>query len=146
VRRRKLGLLVAGMVDSEVLAQLEADNDDLKRAGHKIVIVNRLLTDAEIDCAVAASDVVVVAHSNEGPSGLLLKSKAIGTTVFAAGALSLRQDLISMGRGNDRWCELNAEAMAGVLAEINPARQRTFGTHASVDSFVQPLVGVNPSD
>jgi len=145
VPHRRLGLLVAGSVDTETAERLEDRRRELEATGHQVVVVNRLLRDAELDCAVAAVDVLMLAHSNDGPSGLLLKAHALGTTVIAAGAASLRDDLAAMRRSGDHWCELSRDSIARALAEVSPLRSRSFDGHGSGDSFARPLVGDPPA-
>ena len=92
-----IGLLIAGTCEPSALIEAQPALTSLRNTGARVVIVDRLLEDWELDSAVAAMDAVVLAHSNEGPSGLLGKAAAAGTRVVAAGARSLKVDSATMG-------------------------------------------------
>ncbi len=85
----QVGLLVAGRFS-------DATRESLREFGAELPggvrLVDRVLTDEELDAAVAAVDCVVLAHSNEGPSGLFGKAVRAGTRILGAGAQSLRRD------------------------------------------------------
>lgn len=87
-----MGLLVAGTCDPCTMRGAYESLESLRQTGVPVVIVDRLLEDWELDSAVAAIDAVVLAHSNEGPSGLFGKAVAAGTRIVAAGARSLKKD------------------------------------------------------
>ncbi|MCP1504237.1 glycosyltransferase involved in cell wall biosynthesis [Curtobacterium herbarum] len=108
------GILVAGIIDTDVPESVRVRLRRLETDGVS-VLIDRLLTDAELDAAVAAADCIVLAHSNEGPSGLLGKAAAVGTRVVAAGATSLRQDLASLD-GLGEWTELSAPSLAAAFS------------------------------
>lgn len=110
----RLGLLVAGHCDKATLERMKEPLAKLSVAGAKTVVVNRLLTDLELDAAVRGADCLVLAHSNEGPSGMLGKAAAAGTRVVAAGALSLRDD-IDLLPHMAAWVPLEITALASAL-------------------------------
>lgn len=111
-----VGLLLAGAVDDDARDQVAAATQRLRSRGIAVVAKDRLLSDEELDSAVIAADCLVLAHSNEGPSGLLGKALAAGTRVVAAGAQSLREDA---QRYPDvvQWSALDREAITDALAE-----------------------------
>ena len=131
----KVGLVVAGnceegeQVMSEWLAPaVEARVSVIRRAG--------LLEEDELDSMVRALDCLVLAHSNEGPSGMLGKAKAIGTRVVVAGAKSLKRDARNLNDGT-RWVRLSAPALADAIKRTldsppPPPRHSTAGEFASV--------------
>lgn len=138
----RVGLLVAGAWDGEMGDKAASALKDLAASGARVVTVNRKLTDEELDGAVTTVDCVVLAHSNEGPSGLLGKAAAAGTRVVAAGAESLREDLNRMP-GLGEWCALDenllARALERALSLPRPKRAINQGT----ETFVRVLVDVN---
>lgn len=140
VKARPLGLLVAGGIDDATRASLARYSNALRVAGHEVVVVGRPLADYELDCAIAAVDVLVLAYTYEGPSGILLKANAIGTTVIAAGARTFRQYLAVMGRPADCWCELTVDRLAEAFTAVRPAPGRRFGVHDTSEEFAGPLV------
>lgn len=118
----RTGLLVAGVCDPVTLAKAWRPLEDFRARGGRVVVVNRLLSDCDLDSAVRGVDCVVLAHSNEGPSGLFGKSLLAGTRIVAAGASSLRQDVASVGTGA-AWCALTRRSLcAALLASVERPR------------------------
>lgn len=111
---KQIGLLIAGRCDPSATRGMAEPIEALKDAGAKVVVINRLLTDAELDAAVATIDCLVLAHSNEGPSGLFGKAAVSGTRVVAAGAQSLRED-VGCAPGMATWCPLDIVSVASAL-------------------------------
>lgn len=109
-----VGLLIAGRCDPGAAQAMAEPLAELERAGARVVVVDRLLSELELDAAVTAVDCVVLAHSNEGPSGLFGKAAAAGTRVVAAGALSLRDDARHVPELAS-WVPLEAAALAEAL-------------------------------
>ncbi|WP_375237402.1 hypothetical protein [Microbacterium schleiferi] len=109
-----VGLILAGRADAS--EDVVADwCSPYTRAGGTVLRINSSLSDPEFDALISALDCVVVAHSNEGPSGVLGKAAAAGTRVLAAGARSLRTDLL---RAPDlgTWTKLDATEMSSAMA------------------------------
>jgi glycosyltransferase involved in cell wall biosynthesis len=141
---RNLGLLIAGRLDPTVRADLDQITEGWP-SSHRIVVRDAMLTDQELDSAVSTCAVLVLAHSNEGPSGLLGKAVAAGTYVLAAGARSLRRDVSNIPSA--RWVPLDAESMAAAMTEISKAasgRPRSPGSTSApvraVATFTDPLI------
>lgn len=87
-----VGVVVAGRLDSAVVEGTRDVVHELRSRGVDVRVQNRHLSNIEFDAAIAAVDCVIVAHDNEGPSGVLAKAVRAGTRVLAAGADSLRAD------------------------------------------------------
>lgn len=86
------GLILAGHAeDGEETVNTWVE--PLRAAGMPVVRIDGHLSEAQLDSVIGALDVVVLAHSNEGPSGILGKAAAAGRRVLASGAASLRRDL-----------------------------------------------------
>lgn len=107
------GLLVAGKVDESELTRCSSSIQKFRDAGGKIIFDSRLLSDDDLDAAIGSVSVVAIAHTSEGPSGILGKAAASGVTVAAAGALSLKEDINRLQAG--LWSPLNVEAFAYIL-------------------------------
>lgn len=86
---RKVGLVLAGRGD---VTDAHRELARLREIGVPVVRRDVLLSDLELDSIVAALDCVILAHSNEGPSGIFGKALASGTRIVTAGADSLRRD------------------------------------------------------
>ncbi|PPF67801.1 hypothetical protein C5E16_08375 [Clavibacter michiganensis] len=111
VADERTGILIAGAVDAVEMARAKPSLDDARERGGAVMIVNRMLTDVELDAAVTLAHCVVLAHSNEGPSGILGKAVMSGTRLLTAGALSLKGDAAKVP-GSATWCELTTKAIA----------------------------------
>lgn len=74
------------------------------------------LPDAVLDELVAASDVVVVAMDNNGPSGIMGKALAAGVRVLTAGSTVRAREVAATGGGVAT--DLDVAAMAAGLREV----------------------------
>ncbi|RWZ68634.1 glycosyltransferase [Labedella populi] len=139
ITERPIGLLIAGLIEPQARLEIDREIERLSASGVRVVMVDRLLTGLELDSAVTFADCVVLAHSNEGPSGLFGKAAAAGTRIVAAGAASLRHDAAEAGDGAD-WVPLTEQSLAEALraASMKP-RPPASGTPA-VDRFVTALL------
>lgn len=134
----KVGLLVAGKLDQDIPLEVRHRMATLETEG-RVVLVDRLLSDVELDSAVACVDCVVLAHSNEGPSGLLGKAAAIGTRIVAAGAKSLKTDLAAYPTLGE-WVELDARALAEALHRATSSPRPPAVLKASSEAFTSALL------
>jgi glycosyltransferase involved in cell wall biosynthesis len=116
-QQHNLGLLVAGTLSEDELARCAPTLERLVRVGVSVVLDNRLLTDSELDAAISSVDCVVIAHSSNGPSGILGKAYAMGRPIVAAGARSLADDLRRLANAG-LYANLNAEDLASSLMQI----------------------------
>lgn len=107
------GLLVAGKIDEIELSRCSDSIEKFREAGGEIVFDSRLLSDGDLDSAIGCVSVVAIAHSSEGPSGILGKAAASGVNVAAAGALSLKEDIARLRAGF--WSPLTVDAFAQAL-------------------------------
>lgn len=118
------GVILAGRIDSSVDGvDLAASCDELRAKGIAVRIVDRLLEDIEVDGLLANLHCVVLAHSNEGSSGILGKASALGTLVLAAGAASLRRDVSNLDGA--LWVALQDEDLADGLSAMAKEVSRT---------------------
>ncbi|MCU1392759.1 MAG: hypothetical protein JWM34_1187 [Ilumatobacteraceae bacterium] len=108
-----IGLLVAGPFDPGVHDEVDAALGRLRDAGVHVVVVDRLLANAELDAALGLVDCVVAAHSNEGPSGIVGKSVMSGTRIACAGAEALRRDVEVLESA--LWSPLDRAALTSML-------------------------------
>jgi len=106
-------LVLAGWLLPEIEDWL-AGLDDQRR--DRVIVRRGHLPDEELDAYVAASDVVAVAHSNNGPSGLMGKALAAGTPALTAGSRVRARDAA-------RWetvlhTDLDVDALAAALDRL----------------------------
>jgi hypothetical protein len=132
------GLLLAGRVEASERAAVDRAVARLERAGHPVRRLDRLLSNAEFDAAIAAADVVVVAHGNEGASGVLGKAAAAGTPLVLAGARSLAEDAARLPQ-LAQWVPLDRDA---VRAAVGRARREALPVPVAGEAeFARTLLG-----
>lgn len=141
LNRSDLGLIVAGQVDSRVLDLAEPYLQRIRHNGGSVEIVDRLLGESEMDQVIAEVDCVVLAHSNDGPSGILGKAAAAGTRIVAAGAATLRSDCRHIGPGA-HWVALTEQALAVALALATTKPRPQPRLVASPEDFATNLLGL----
>jgi hypothetical protein len=105
---RPIGLILAGFQSPQVKSHAEECGPKM---GLRIVQADRQLTSTELDSFIAIADCVILAHTNDSPSGILGKAAKRGGTILAAGAPTLRRDVARLGVGA-YWCPLEASAIA----------------------------------
>lgn len=112
---RTCGLLVAGKCGDGILDGAARARAAFESRGGRVVVIDRTLQSWELDAAVAAVDCVVLAHSNEGPSGILAKAVLTGTRIATAGAGSLRAEAARLAE-RATWSDLDVPSLGGALA------------------------------
>lgn len=135
-----LGLLVAGPISEADGPAIAEAVRQLRARGREVVVIDRHLGDRELDAFVALADCVVLAHSNEGPSGLFGKALAAGTPLVTAGARSLRADSARFP-ARAQWTPLNEEALAVALAEAR-GRPRVAVPLRTTEQFTSVMLGL----
>ncbi|MDN4490647.1 hypothetical protein QQX13_07360 [Demequina sp. SYSU T00068] len=125
-------LLIAGKFDDYARAQVGDIRNLAADSGFRLDVVDRVLEESELDAMIRASSCVVIAHSNNGPSGLFGKCLVAGTPIVAAGARSLRRDAREAGRSRATWTKLEASHIGDGIA-IAIGRPRPTPGHVSSD-------------
>ena len=133
------GLLVAGKIDPAIRQDIDLAASALLGAGHRIIIQDRILSNIELDAAVTAADCILLAHSNEGPSGLLGKAACAGTRVIAAGAQSLKADIKGLG-GSAEWVALQPAPIAAAMKRALNAPPARRKLRPDVHSFIEAFL------
>lgn len=136
-----IGLLVAGKIDPAIRKQIDIALSELTVSGTSAVVLDRTLSDIELDAAVTAADCLLLAHSNEGPSGLLGKAACAGTRVLAAGARSLRLDTQALD-GLAEWTELEEDAIAAAMTRAVHSELSEASISTGAQSFLKALLPV----
>ncbi len=119
--RKDIGLVIAGTLDNEVQESLKFQLQSMKDE-HRLFVISGPLDDSSLDSAIAAVDIVVAAHSNGGPSGIVAKAASLGKPLALAGAKSLRTDSKNLGT-QARWTKLDANRISvsvDVLSKSGP--------------------------
>jgi O-antigen/teichoic acid export membrane protein len=123
-RDHPVGLLVAGRISPSIQPSIEEFARQLSDAGAKLIVQDRLLTDVELDAAVAGIDCMALAYGHNGPSGTFGKALLAGTRVVAAGSPALRRDC-QLAPEISTWVPLTipafADALRGAIAAPPPS-------------------------
>ncbi|MCO7203590.1 glycosyltransferase [Microbacterium sp. CnD16-F] len=134
----EVGLVVAGKaVEGE--PEIETSIASMRAAGGPIIRIAGVLPDIEMDNVIRAVDLVVLAHSNEGPSGIFGKAVSAGTYVIAAGAKSLKRDVAKVREGA-QWTPLDPVLLGDAIEEAR-ARHRLKPVSLGSQRFIDELLG-----
>jgi glycosyltransferase involved in cell wall biosynthesis len=135
-------LVLAGAMDDDVADWLAQQPAETHR---RIIRREGFLSNDELDQLVAASDVVMIAQNNNGPSGIMGKALAAAVPVLSAGSLVRARELAATGGGID--VALTAEAVAVGIRRLldNPVGTRAGGAlpPATAESCAAVLLGAN---
>lgn len=143
LNRSDIGLVLAGRMDDGVLDSSLPHLDRIRDNGGRVVIIDRQLSESEMDQLIVDVHCLVLAHSNEGPSGILGKAVAAGTRIVAAGALTLRSDCRRIGPSAE-WVRMSEHRLAGALGRaISGAPPRPVHL-SSPEEFAAGLLGTRP--
>lgn len=135
-----LDLLLGGRFEPEQAAWYAALDDDAKR---RIVLRGGFLTDQMLDALVAASDVVVVAQLNKGPSGIMGKALAAEVPVVTAGSVVRAAEV--RGTKGGLAADLSVDGLAEAFREL--ARRGTWQVDAdaappaTAETFAATILG-----
>lgn len=134
-----VGLVVAGVWSGESHQERER-LQALSRAGTSVDVIvhDGLLPSAELDALIGGVDCVVLAHSNEGPSGILGKASAAGTRVISAGARSLKEDA-RIRPDLMIWVDLDENRIAEAMSQVR-TRPAPAARGASTSGFADRLI------
>lgn len=134
-----IGLIVAGRIQSSVLEASEAHLRRISELGGAVKLLDRLLEDQELDNLIADLDCVVLAHSNEGSSGVFGKAAALGTRIIASGARSLKMDCRGV-EASAEWVPLRADSIRRALRGATQKDRPLPVPFASPSDFAQTLL------
>jgi len=134
-----MGFVVGGAVLDGQLAEAEPHLAEARRRGARVLVVDRMLEDVELDAAIRAVDCVVLAHSNEGPSGILGKAVMSGTRLILAGAASLRRDAEAVPT-HATWTPLGVEQIARAIEDASRAERPAAVPDMGTSRFTSALL------
>lgn len=135
------GLLLAGRIDPEVLRDAAPMLERFKGLGGTVRVINRLLSEEELDGAVSAVDCLMIVQDTEAPSGLLGKAVCLGTRSIVAGAHSLAADCEQLA-GSALTCGTEVGEIAGGVRLALSMRQTAGAVRRAMpNSFGRTLIG-----
>jgi hypothetical protein len=112
---RRQGFIVAGPIRESVLRNLNALAPRFSAAGIELRLVDRVLSQHELDEFVLACDCVVIAYATEFPSGIFGKALLAGTRTITAGSRWLRADSRQVP-DHAEWVPLDVKSLSGAMA------------------------------
>lgn len=132
-------LILAGKIAPEVAEWL--DSLSAEQRGH-VIVRPGFLPDAELDELVAAADVVPLALTNNGPSGIMGKALAAGVPVVTAGS-EVRAREIRVTAGGVA-CDFSVEALGRGMREVLEQTEPRVSSVplATADAFAETLLGI----
>jgi hypothetical protein len=136
-----VGLVVAGELAPGVLDAAAPSIEEMRLAGQKVSIHDRLLSEGALTDLLENLDCLILAHSNEGPSGLLLRGVQAGCRILASGASSLRRDCQALDGAT--WVALEVPTLCdGVRQMLHTDRPRTVRISVNPELFEHRLLGI----
>jgi glycosyltransferase involved in cell wall biosynthesis len=139
--RIEADLLLAGGVKPEVAEWVRAVPES--RLG-RVIVRDGFLGNEELDKLVAAVDVVPLALTNNGPSGIMGKAIAAEVPVVTAGSRVRARELEAADAGE--LADLDAESLGAAIRRVfdrNPDRPRQSKVPpATAEEFAETLLGV----
>ena len=135
-------LLLAGGIQPEVWEWINKLPDDRRR---RVIVRDGFLSNTLMDKLVAAVDVVPIALTNNGPSGIMGKAHAAGVPVVTAGSEVRAREIRATDGG--LATKLDAESIgAGItmVLDRDPAEPRRNSVPiATAEAFAEVLLGVD---
>jgi glycosyltransferase involved in cell wall biosynthesis len=136
-------LLMAGPVDEQMRSWLDGLDPSLRE---RVIVADGFLPDELLDKYLAASDVVALVMSLEGPSGIQGKAAAAGVPIVTAGSRTRARERTPSGRGVATALELTAvvDGLRRVLTNVGGCATVRPGlplpTH---ESFAATILGID---
>lgn len=137
-----VGLVVAGIVDPDILRRLQDAEESMRRSSIELVVENRHLNGDEFGQLLHEVDCLVLAYGVDAPSGVLGHCAAYGTRALVSGSRSLRHE----ARRNPQlftWVPLrkaSLECGLRLVREMGPALPIEV---ASPAEFAARLTGID---
>lgn len=134
-------LVLAGGLDPDVAAWA-ASMPDLARG--RVIVRDGFLSNELLDQLVASVDVVPLALTLNGPSGIMGKALAAGVPVVSAGSRVRARELVATDAGE--IAELNAESIGAAIRRVlgrDPSLpRRNTVPPATAEEFAEKILGV----
>ncbi|MDT4899200.1 MAG: hypothetical protein QOJ78_130 [Pseudonocardiales bacterium] len=134
--------VIAGLVKPDVAAWLDGLAPKVRA---RIIVRDGYLDNDLLDRLVAAVDVVIIALTNNGPSGIMGKALAAGVPVVSAGSEVRARELAATAGGES--AELTVAGLAAAIQRVldaDPAQARRSSVPpATAEEFAAVLLGVD---
>ncbi|MEH3034305.1 MAG: hypothetical protein PGN07_09775 [Aeromicrobium erythreum] len=136
-------LLIAGKVHDDMRGWLDGLSP---QQAARLRVRDAFLDDDELDELVAAVDVVPLALTNNGPSGIMGKAEAAGVPVVTAGSVVRAAEVTALRAGVA--CALDPDALGRAMADVLAGRVRVETGREdpweAVDRYVAVLLEIGP--
>lgn len=140
IGRKDVGLFIAGPISESAARAVRHGVARLEEAGISVVILDRHLTNAEMNAAIAAMDCVVVAYDTHAPPSTLGKSFALGTRCVIAGSQQLQRHAEELGHG--LVGPLNSASLSNLMVRALSMPAPPPRDVPVDDRFAEPLLGI----
>jgi len=131
-------LILAGHTIPTYRSTVERALESHISGGGQVLWINRRLPEVELDALIGSADMVIAAHSNEGPSGVALKALSAGQRLLLAGADTLRP-LAAFGPGVE-WTSLRATDLSDAMKRLVAGPRPTPVQFSSPTDFATSLI------
>lgn len=129
-------LLIAGPHSGSVRDVVLAE---MGTTGGRVMCLDRLLSDDEINALIRESFAVVLAYSTHAPNSTAAKAAALGVRVVAAGSRQFVRNMLEIGL-NPSVGRLEVGSLAEAMRRAMVSRAQDKVPLASVDDFVSSLL------
>ena len=138
-RNRPVGLAFIGPLTPEYKKLLPYMHVQAREGNIELRVLDRLLSNEEMNAAIVALDCVVMAYSTHAPNSTLGKAAALGVRLVGAGSSSIQSFVREMGYSS--VCALNPSDLSAsllvALRSVPPEARTDLGSH----EFCRILVG-----
>lgn len=133
-------LLLAGQLDDEVrgwVAGLDSADRD------RVLVRDEYLSNETLDRLVASVDVVPLALTNNGPSGIMGKAAAAGVPVVSAGSKVRAREVVATGAGEP--ADLDAASIGAAMRRLveRASSPRDTAPRVPAEEYAMRLLGVD---
>lgn len=133
----RLGLALIGPFEKSIASDVRAAALELERDGIPIAVLDRRLSDREVNTALSLLACMTMAYSTSAPNSTLLKATLLGVPVAAAGNRHIRANAEAVGQTSS---VLETAALAEAITSALRKGAPHATVHAESDHLPQALI------
>lgn len=115
-----LGVALLGPIHADVSTVVDDALSRARSQGLPIRLLNRVMTNAEVNGAIAALDCLAMAYTTAAPNSTLVKASVLGTRIAAVGPLRILENVKTLGGYTSKYDDASGLAAAISEAVIHP--------------------------
>lgn len=135
-----VGFAALGPQPANIQRILSKALGELRESGVPVAVVNRRLSNEEVNCAVASLDVLVCAYDTHAPNSTAAKSHYLGTRVVGAGSRSF------VNNGRRFWTTtapcISAESLADAISVALSHEAPALSAPPTWTEFADRMIGI----